>query len=104
MVFGDFTELPSAARHRTGFAPRLDQRASSTLRFWLPLGTCSSRALSWGSPKISHQGPRRTWSLGCAAFQPSASLYAGVSGTSGVLYLGPTVQPASKARQNRGEC
>src|ERR1700678_889152 len=37
-------------------------------------------------------------SLGCATFQPSDSLNAGGVATVGLLYFGPTVQPASRAK------
>src|SRR5260370_7335603 len=44
--------------------------ASACCTFWLEMFTCSSRALSAGSLKISHHLPRSTPSLGCASFQP----------------------------------
>src|ERR1035441_2686787 len=45
--------------------------ASACNTFWLEMPTCSSSALSAGSPKISHHLPRMTPSLGCASFQPA---------------------------------
>lgn len=50
--------------------------ASATRMFWLAAATCSSSALSCGSPKISHQVPRAMASLGVPTFHsPAVSLY-----------------------------
>src|SRR5215472_10384820 len=69
--------------------------------FWLEMLSCSSRAFNSGSLKISHHLPRSIASLGCATFQPSASLnwvgdslYTGAAGGAvGWRYFGPTLHP-----------
>src|SRR5579871_378100 len=45
--------------------------ASACKTFWFEMLTCSSRAFSAGSPKISHQLPFSTPSLGCDSFHPA---------------------------------
>ena len=64
--------------------------ASACSTFWLEMLTCSSRALSAGSLKISHHLPRSTPSLGCASFQPAggASLNCGRHGSGRALIGG----------------
>src|SRR5882724_9272685 len=92
-----------AARLKRTAARASRRRASAILRFWLETVSCSSRALSCGSPKVSHHLPRRDWSAGCAVFHWPASLKesGGCSlklaevGAEARTYLGPTSQPES---------
>ncbi len=60
---------PARASATAARAPR--NCASACARVWLETETCSSSALSAGSPNSSHHLPRRAASLGCARFQPS---------------------------------
>src|SRR5436305_4813518 len=71
---------PARAAATAARAPR--NCAAACARVWLETETCSSSALSCGSPNISHHLPRSTASRGWAVFQPAggASLKApGVS-------------------------
>src|SRR5215470_12782978 len=62
------------ARKKPTMARAWRKCASATFTFWLPWVTCSSRALSCGSPKISHHLPRGKSSRGRASFHPWSSL------------------------------
>src|ERR1017187_5396289 len=78
--------------------------ASACKTFWLEMPTCSSSALSAGSPKISHHLPRMAPSLGCASFQPAGGASLKVCGATaaGRWYGGTLRQPAeSSARASR---
>src|SRR5215469_3222462 len=94
----------SAARLYFTVARASRKRASAAFRSWLETATCSSSAFSGASPKISHQAPRGKSARGFAVFHCPASLnesgggslYAGGAAAEGRLYLGPTMQPASR--------
>src|SRR5438067_12158597 len=81
----------TAARLNRTSARAARSRASAIFRFWLAVAISTSSPSRSGSPKIVHHWPRGRWSLGVAVFQPSAYLYAGVMGTEGFVYSGPTM-------------
>src|ERR1700722_18286735 len=103
----------SDARLKRTMVRACRKRASAIFKSWLETVTCSSSAFNLGSPKISHQFPRRASELGWDLFHSSVSdslyesgggsLNAGVTGTGVFWYLGPTMQPASSPSRTRAE-